>query len=381
LYLIFNSFAARYHLEIVNCSTSDLSILAYTINSHWAAVTSEKQQTKPAREYFVMIQIYKNTTIYVMAPASFSSGGPELLHQLCHKLVKLGYNAMIYYHPDAENPVHPNFVKYNCRYVTQLEDKQEHVLVMPETFFFMAGQFKNIRKCGWWLSVDNLFKTKEAPKHYRFIKKMGLPGLYKWAIMMGKIKGKFTYHVAQSVYAVDFVQKWGMEAGYLSDYLNDGFLQQSKQATATAKKAQVLYNPLKGLAFTQKIMAAVPEVKWIPIQHMTPAQVGELLNESMLYIDFGEHPGKDRFPREAAIYKCCVITGKKGSAAFQEDVPIPERYKIEDTEANLPEIAGLIRSCLSDYNEHIRQFDSYRDWIYGEEAGFEKDITTIFKMA
>lgn len=325
-----------------------------------------------------MIQIFNNTRIYVMAPSSFSSGGPELLHQLCHKLEKQGYDAVIYYHPHAENPVHPNFVKYNCKYVTQLEDKKEHVLVMPETFFFMAGQFKHIRKCGWWLSVDNLFKTKEAPKHYRYIKKLGLHGMYRWAIMTGQIKGKFSYHLAQSVYAVDFIRKWGMEAGYLSDYLNDSFLQQSRANINQAKMPQVLYNPLKGLAFTQKIMAAMPDVKWIPIQKMTPAQVGELLNESMVYIDFGEHPGKDRFPREAAIYRCCVITGKRGSAAFREDVPIPEKYKIEDKEENIPAIVQMITACLTDYKSHINDFEAYREWIYGEEAGFEKDITALF---
>jgi hypothetical protein len=326
-----------------------------------------------------MIQIFKNTKIYVMAPPRVASGGPELLHQLAHKLARLGYDVAIYYHPDgAENPVHPNFARYHCKYVTQLEDREEHVVIMPEIYFFLADQFKKIRKAAWWLSVDNLFKTKEAPKHYRYIKKLGLNGLYRWAIMTGKIKGKFTYHLAQSVYAVDFIQQWGMKAGYLSDYLNDTFLKESREKAAPVKKPQILYNPLKGLAFTQQLIAAIPEAKWIPLYQLTPAEVGNLLNESMLYVDFGEHPGKDRFPREAAIYRCCVITGRRGSAAFHDDVPIPEKYKIEDKKENIPAIVTLIRSCLNNYQEHISNFQPYREWIYKEEGGFERDILNIF---
>jgi hypothetical protein len=313
-----------------------------------------------------------------MAPSNIASGGPELLHQLAHKLDKLGYDVVIYYTPDVENPVHPNYIKYNCKYVTSLEDKAEHVLIMPEIYFFRTGQFKNIRKCAWWLSVDNLFKTKGEPKHYRYLKKLGLNSLFIRAIMVGQIQGRFTYHLAQSHYAIDFLRKWGMEAAYLSDYLNAAFLQQSRDSAGVVKKPQVLYNPLKGLAFTEKIMAALPEVKWIPLQKLTPTQVGELLSESMVYIDFGEHPGKDRFPREAAIYRCCVITGTRGSAAFPEDVPIPERYKIADRAENIPAIIDLIKSCLSDYQGHIKQFESYRASIYGEEASFENDIIALF---
>ena len=51
---------------------------------------------------------------------------------------------------------------------------------------------------------------------------------------------------------------------------------------------------------------------------MTPEQVVDLMSESKVYIDFGNHPGKDRIPREAVINGCCVITGVRGSARFKE---------------------------------------------------------------
>lgn len=55
------------------------------------------------------------------------------------------------------------------------------------------------------------------------------------------------------------------------------------------------------------------------------------MSKSKVYIDFGNHPGKDRIPREAAISGCIVITGKRGAAAFAEDVCIPETYKFDES--------------------------------------------------
>lgn len=53
------------------------------------------------------------------------------------------------------------------------------------------------------------------------------------------------------------------------------------------------------------------------------------MDESMIYIDFGEHPGKDRIPREAAMRDLIVITGRDGAAVNDVDVSIPKKYKID----------------------------------------------------
>jgi len=65
---------------------------------------------------------------------------------------------------------------------------------------------------------------------------------------------------------------------------------------------------------------------------MPREEVIKLLQKAKVYIDFDYHPRKDRLPREAAILGCCVITRKRGSAKFFEDVPIPDEYKFEDKE-------------------------------------------------
>lgn len=328
-----------------------------------------------------MIEIFSSTKIYVMCPPQTATGGPELLHQLVNKLCLMGYDAYMYYYPAKENPVHPNYLKYNCGYATTIDDNKENLLVIPEALLFFTDNFKQIRKCIWWLSIDNLFKDYMAPKGYHIIKKLGWESLYRALIMTGKVKGKFDYHLAQSHYAIDFLAKRGITATYCSDYLNADFLADSRSVDTRVKQPQVLYNPKKGIAFTEKVIAALPGVKWIKLIGLTPSQVGDLLRTSMVYIDFGEHPGKDRFPREAAIYKCCVITGRKGSAAYAGDVPIPEQYKIEDKEESIPAISRLIEACIAGYTEREPDFASYRDMIYNEEKRFEEDLKSIFIKA
>jgi hypothetical protein len=102
------------------------------------------------------------------------------------------------------------------------------------------------------------------------------------------------------------------------------------------------------------------------------------LQKAKVYIDFGNHPGKDRIPREAAILGCCVITGKRGSAAFFEDVPIPDEYKFEDKEKNIPKIIDKIKDCLENYEKRYEDFDYYREVIKNEPQKFIEDLRKIF---
>ena len=93
------------------------------------------------------------------------------------------------------------------------------------------------------------------------------------------------------------------------------------------------------------------DINWVPLVGMSNDQVLNYLKTSKVYIDFGNHPGKDRLPREAAICGCCIITGKKGAAAFKEDIPISETYKFDDKASSIPYIVEKIRLLLKNYDE------------------------------
>ena len=112
---------------------------------------------------------------------------------------------------------------------------------------------------------------------------------------------------------------------------------------------------------------------------MSNEEVYQNLISGKLYIDFGNHPGKDRFPREAAISGCCILTDKKGSAAYHKDVPILEKYKFEDKDENINQIIERIEFCLTNYSAAINDFKEYREYIKQEKQTFKNDVSRIFK--
>jgi len=103
------------------------------------------------------------------------------------------------------------------------------------------------------------------------------------------------------------------------------------------------------------------------------------MSKSLLYVDFGENPGRDKMLRESVSQDCCIISGKNGSSAFYEDLMIPEEYKFEFTESKIPAIVEKIKEVLNNYPQHIQQFRVYKDMVLNEETTFEKKLQEIFK--
>lgn len=327
-----------------------------------------------------MININTSSIIYVLCPAYSKTGGPELLHQLVNKMKKLNYNVKItYYNISANNNNYTNeeYKKYIDEYIIEddIVDDENNIIIFPEVYIKSSYKFKKIRKCIWWLSVDNYIKAYNFKECYRD------KGLKRTFIKL--IKGDFykinlndfNYHLCQSYYAMDYLKNIGInKCYYLSDYINSTFFKNNEKL----KNDNVLYNPKKGYEFTKKLIKFDNNLKWIPIKGLTTSQVGELLSTSKVYVDFGNHPGKDRFPREAAISGCCVITGKRGSASFYNDVMIEEEFKFDDVDSNIPLIINKIKDCIKNYDYENLKFAKYKNKIINEEKEFEKNILEIF---
>jgi hypothetical protein len=332
-----------------------------------------------------MIEISKNSIVYLVCPPVYASGGPELMYQLANKLESYGVNAFIFYLPKHEDPVHPNYKAYKTKFVDVIEDHKKNLIIVPEALvssFNMIDDSHAIRKCIWWLSVDNFFKKiykRTLPRNFARFPALRDLRIFENRFFAREVKDrKYDYHLVQSQYAYQFLRKNKITAGYLSDYLNATFFERAGQLQAVEKEDIVLYNPKKGLEFTRKIIEKSANLTWMPIQNMTPNEVADLLARAKVYIDFGSHPGKDRFPREAAIMNCCIITSKNGSACYDEDVNIPEEYKISDSRFNIGKTIALIKSCLDNFEQHTNDFEGYRKNIRQEEQRFINDIKAIF---
>jgi hypothetical protein len=314
--------------------------------------------------------------IYIACPAHIATGGTEALHVLCFELLKLGIKASMFYYDviDSNTVVAKRFLQFNTPYVLSVEDSSGSAIVIPETRTDLISKFPLMKKYVWWLSVDNYVRP------FKICGPRDLYCLIKDRVIKRNVdfNDRTLFHLCQSYYAMDFVKKQGAENVYfLMDYLGQEHC--SGVDIQSQRENVVLYNPAKGRAFTRKIIKAAPEgFKFVALQNMSPEEVHKWSNKAKVYIDFGNHPGKDRFPREAAMAGCIVITSKRGSAAFYEDIPINEFYKFKDSRREIPRIISLISDCMTHYDERRVDFDGYRNFIKEDRTRFIEQVKAVF---
>jgi len=315
---------------------------------------------------------------YIVAPANFATGGPELLHQLAYKLKQSGINVSMYYIPSNQiNPVHENYKQYELDFVREIVDDEQNVLIVPETKTQLLNNYKNIKKIVWWLSVDNYYLSLPRFKGRinRFL--LNRLGSQSYMFFNSNLLKSVDYHLVQSEYAKDHLNKRGISnSGYLADYLHESFF--VLETNIDLKENIVAYNTKKGIKITKKLIKKSPGIKFIPIENMTREEVIKLLQKAKVYIDFGFHPGKDRIPREAAYLKCCVITNKRGSAYFKKDVSISEEFKFEENSACLNSITNRIEDCFKSYAHNLAKFEAYRQEIKCQEFEFDEQLRDLF---
>lgn len=296
--------------------------------------------------------------IYIYTPQGFETGGIELLHQLCHELNNHeDINAYIWNEKSVS--ISETYKQYgNNGVVTECPPKGS-VLIFPESWVRKANEprYKDYQKVIYFESV--YYYEANIPKDQYMV----FP--------------ENTIFLSQSWYAYWWLQGKYIESIYVTDYLNDEYMTAD---LSKPRKRQILYNPKKGLEVTKRIMAELPDEKFIPIENMTVAQIKSLMEKSMLYIDFGNHPGKDRIPREAAMCGCCVITNREGSAVYYEDVSIPNEYRIDMTcENSLDEAVRMIEYCLNHYDDYLLSADfmEYRFRIIDEKVNFKDGVRKL----
>lgn len=324
---------------------------------------------------------------YAIAPAHITSGGPELLHQLVYELNSLGIKAMIAYDCSKTNipaAVPLPYKRYVNTFTTldKVPDTKSSCIIVPETRPFLIREFKQARTIFWWLSVD-FFRIHCDPAFKR--EKQGIPQSIKATIFQTKKKAfqsikKATVHLYQSEFAKNYAIQNGIERSVLfklSDYINDDYRIGIDHLSFINRKPNVLYNPKKGYEYTSQLIKLSPDINWIPLQGYTNQQLTSLMHESMLYIDFGSHPGKDRLPREAAACGDCVITGKHGAAAYEKDYPLPAWASIDQDQCNKLDVIKTIKHVLNNYESAVTEYAPYRNMIQGEKDEFKKDLNAV----
>ena len=311
--------------------------------------------------------------IYVFCPGNLVTGGAELEHQLVQALRWFGHNAFICYHPlSTQFQRTQAYLHYDAPQAKFVDDWANYVIFDEGS----PGLTTLVKRAGvgiWWLSVDNFFavrhitRRENARDYIRYF-----------------IKGPVTIialrdydHFAQSFYALSFLAGWGIKSTLLTDYI--GSCHSPTASQRSERQNIIVYNPKKGFEKTRKLIDRYANFEFVPIKNMSSEEVASLFSRARIYIDFGYHPGKDRLPREAALAGCCVITGRRGSAQFKQDVPIDEYYKLDDlNEDYLEQFGSMVDDIFGHFENHTRRFDSYRRIIEREQDVFMEQVKAIF---
>lgn len=317
----------------------------------------------------------------VVCPPGVTTGGPEALHQLVHAARQQGLDARVVYLPKKKGvllePAQPYKI-YDVQIDAELDDSAGTLIVVPEDQTWRLRTIKRAEKAIWWLSIDHYFSSIKQEQRKRIKHWLGLNRPFNLDKPDASV-----WHLAQSEYARQFLVGKGLKrVQMLTDYLRDDFVAAVAQGTqAGPRLRRVAFNPKKGFDQTQKIMAlAGHAIEFVRLENMRPDQVRDALLTSMVYMDFGHHPGRDRIPREAGICGCSVITGRRGSAANSVDVPIDGIYKIDESSPDFAQQAVQILMDILDHpDRHQSAFDAYRRVISDQKRVFFGEVKALFE--
>lgn len=291
-----------------------------------------------------------------VCPANCATGGPECIHEFVSELNKIdGVHARIWYWDIKSNPPQPEeYASYGCDYVTEIPPDYNGVLIVPEIWANRIMDYPNCIRCIYWLGLD-AYAGWHKINQGAFLKDPGI------------------IHIAQSDYAYDLLRR--LKVKHLvkcTDILNDDFYESYKEEE---RSNAVLYNPVKATPFMWQLMDACKDIEFRPIQNMTRSEVIDAMRHAKLYLDFGEFPGRERIPREAALCGCCLITSKIGAAAYDGD--FKHEYKFDSKPSHIWAIQNRIRYVLDNYEECKKDFDLFRLLLKEDRNNLSRSVRGV----
>lgn len=351
-----------------------------------------------------MILVNQDNKVYIVSP-HHKTGGPRSLHQLGNMLSRYGIDTYIVYYSEGKSEVGKKLLysDYNLKVAETVEDKAGNVVIVSEIDTGILAEFQEVKKVVWWLSLDFYFTGNilgAARQALRLKKRSVLllplmaihmmrktPSLRKHKKVLKKSELKKVYNLYNCEYVHMYLQKIGIleeKMHYLCGPLEEQYLSINRKFNLDEKEDLVVFNPAKtDKIFLQQIKDAMREinfqVEFIPIEKMSRDEVYHMLKKAKVYIDFGYFPGPERMPREAVSLYCNIITSKRGSAANDYDVPIPNIYKFDITKNNAKPVAKLIRDMIVNYQDYLLNGDVYRDKVNEQILRFDNDIVEIFR--
>lgn len=154
--------------------------------------------------------------VLVICPGNALTAGPEALHQLVADLNRLGQAASIAYFPfDKKFETPEPYKKYDAP-ISSYQDNIGDLIIFPEIVTTYALKVKNATAGIWWMSVNNYTCNRYGNPlrdKFRYFK-----NLVRGLRPLGGLKSlHHLKHFAQSYYALDFLNSYGIKGALLSD--------------------------------------------------------------------------------------------------------------------------------------------------------------------
>jgi len=316
-------------------------------------------------------------TVVIFSPAAIT-GGTEALHQLAFTINNLGGDAKIAYFDGGsncnivdnvitcDNPPRTSLVAYE-KYEPAIFDKlnitNQTLLIFPEIMTPFANSCNFPTVAIWWLSVDNAIIWNSNLKYDSYKQKLfdkeGLINFY------------------QSEYAKLFLIESNAKIVIpLFDYINPTFI--GHHPTPADSKKFISIFPKKGKEIADIFLSSANDLNFKLIQDMSADEVALALQESIIYIDFGNHPGKDRVPRESIASDAIIFVNKQGAASNYSDYPLDDYFKfsLDDIQSGL--LLEKIYSALKNPSEYLARQAYFKQKIALEQSEFEHQVKSFF---
>jgi hypothetical protein len=333
-------------------------------------------------------------TVYVRYPRGLATGGPEALHQLVDALRRQGREAYLVPVPGTENaPRAERYAHYDAAEAPVVVDAPGNAVVVPETQALLLRDLRHASPFVWWLSIDYAprFVIERADRSTLPIERtrMSRPPLL-WArhakrILRGRTTGEDEVlqragHLVQSHYAWNHVfAHLGLPGTILSDYTPLDALAE-EDISVDGRAPRITYNPAKSSAIMTEFTRRWPGIELLPLRGMTGDEVADALRTSLVYLDLGTHPGKDRMPREAAAMGSVVLVARRGAGANGVDVPLPAEHKVDVLPDVVAHAKRAVDRVFADPAAALAAQAAYREGIRREREIFDREVADAFVL-
>jgi hypothetical protein len=243
---------------------------------------------------------------------------------------------------------------------TRIQLSKDMCFVIPEVYIELVKYFDFCKHLVWWLSVDNAFGY-----------------IANGQVNLNYLRKKNCFHGYQSSYAGNFLEALNLKQRYpLSDHTphflaNDQ--SQPKHSVAINAGGKVIFD-VDRLAHEIKTTC---DCEVHLLRDMTRDQVYKSLENSKLYIDLANFPGKDRMPREALLRGACVFVTDSG-AGHGQDFHLPSEFIFDVNDIDM--VACATKRVLDNYPFYRNLIQPAIDCVQREELIFQREVATLMHV-